>query len=54
MTDDEKYRGIVQILLTDHAYFVSVATENYYKEVRHRVWLQLLGLMETWDLIIYD
>ena len=48
---DKKYRQLAEITLVFQKYFISVVTEEYYTSVKHAAWLQLIGLMETSDLI---
>lgn len=52
MTDDDKiYREIVKMdvhNIDNYAYYL---TRNEYEPIHHHTWLQLMGLMETWDIV---
>lgn len=50
MTDKE-YRELVRQdahRLDDLVYFLK---HNEYEHIHHYAWLQLMGLMETWDIV---
>lgn len=51
MTDNEwKYRLIVLSTVSDLKYFIQIA--KYDKIRSHSVWLRVLGLLETRDIIL--
>jgi len=49
MTDE--HRHLIRTVVDHQEYFISVVTEDYYKGVKHRVWLLLVGLIETRGMI---
>lgn len=48
---DKKYRELARATSDLQEYFISVATEEPYIRVRHAAWLNLIGLIETSDII---
>ena len=54
MDKDEQYRHYTAVLFitTRKSYFKMVSRDSdYSKETRRHVWLLLMGLIETWDII---
>jgi len=48
---DKEYRELVEQdihRIDDYVYFLA---HSRYKFIHHHAWLQLMGLMETWDII---
>ncbi len=52
MTDiDKEYREFVEQdihYINDNVYFL---TNDIYEPIHHHTWLQLMGLIETWDIV---
>ena len=54
MDKDEQYRYYTAMLFVTarEGYFKMAARDSgFSKETRHHIWLCLMGLMETWDII---
>lgn len=50
MTNEERYRELVVEAIDRQKYFLSLMPKCD-KGVRRLIWLRLMGLMETWDMI---
>ncbi len=51
---DENYRRLARIAISDQIYYVLALTRRhpgYTYITKHRIWLKLIGLIETADLI---
>jgi len=52
MMTDKEYREFVEqqdmYSIDDCIYFLA---HSRYESIHHHVWLQLMGLMETWDIV---
>lgn len=52
---DKQYRELTKIdvnLIDGYMYYL---THDYYnKPTQHRAWLRIVGLIETWDIIVND
>ena len=49
MNEDE-YRYLVN-LIVDHREHYILLMETGFEDTKHRTWLHLLGLLETWNII---
>lgn len=51
---DKKYRRLSRLAVSDQVYYVLALTRRhpgYTYITKHRIWLTLIGLLETADLI---
>lgn len=54
ITQQKAFENFVRILPISQQEYINRVTNSYYPmHERHRAWLQLLGLIETW-VIIHD
>jgi len=48
---DKKYRNVARITVSDQVHYVFALTRHSHGYVtKHRVWLKLIGLIETADM----
>jgi len=50
MDNEEKYRYLVIIATISQNHFISLLAGGHGDHIKHRTWLCLMGLMETWDM----
>ncbi len=50
----KEYRDLVRMTLDSQKHFTSLLMYDHPNErVRHGTWLHLVGLIETWDMVVW-